>query len=90
LLGVVDGLRMGFTKFGMYLLLFHCRATGGVLAPHPLETDGCGWFTRDRLPTPTAGAEWWAERAFAAIDGEKFQTSFDAPRSPMWRGTLSK
>ena len=87
LLGVIDGLRMGFTKFGMYLLLFHCRATGGVLAPHPLETDGCGWFARDHLPTPTAGAEWWAERAFAAINGEKFQASFDAPRSPMWRGT---
>ncbi len=87
LLGVVDGLRMGFTKFGMYLLLFHCRATGGVLTPHPLETDGCGWFARDHLPTPTAGAEWWAERAFAAINGEKFQASFDTPRSPMWRGT---
>jgi ADP-ribose pyrophosphatase YjhB (NUDIX family) len=87
LLGVVDGLRMGFTKFGMYLLLFHCRATGGTLTPHPLETDGCGWFARDRLPTPTAGAEWWAERAFAAINGEKFHASFDAPRAPMWRGT---
>jgi hypothetical protein len=71
----------------MYLLLFHCRATGGALTPHPLETDGCGWFARDHLPTPTAGAEWWAERAFAAINGEKFQASFDAPRSPMWRGT---
>lgn len=87
LLGVVDGLRMGFTKFGMYLLLFHCRATGGALTPHPLETDGCGWFARDHLPTPTAGAEWWAQRAFAAINGEKFQASFDTPRSPMWRGT---
>ena len=87
LLGVVDGLRMGFTKFGMYLLLFHCRATGGALTPHPLETDGCGWFARAHLPTPTAGAEWWAERAFAAINGEKFQASFDTPRSPMWRGT---
>jgi ADP-ribose pyrophosphatase YjhB (NUDIX family) len=85
LLGVVDGLRMGFTKFGMYLLLFHCRATGGTLTPHPLETDGCGWFARDRLPTPTAGAEWWAERAFAAINGEKFLATFDAPRAPMWR-----
>ncbi|MFM7308890.1 MAG: NUDIX hydrolase N-terminal domain-containing protein, partial [Actinomycetota bacterium] len=64
LLGVVDGMRMGFTKFGMYMLMFHCRAVGGTLTPHPLETDGCGWFTRDRLPTPTVGAEWWADRAF--------------------------
>ncbi|MFM8714553.1 MAG: NUDIX hydrolase N-terminal domain-containing protein, partial [Actinomycetota bacterium] len=38
LLGVVDGMRMGFTKFGMYMLLFHCRATGGNITPHPLET----------------------------------------------------
>lgn len=87
LLGVVDGMRMGFTKFGMYMLLFHCRATGGELNPHPLETDGCGWFTKDELPQVTAGAEWWAERAFAAINGEVFTASFDAPRSPMWRGT---
>ena len=89
LLGVVDGLRMGFTKFGMYLLLFHCRATGGTLTPHPLETDGCGWFARDRLQTPTAGAEWWAERAFAAINGEKFLATFDSPRAPMWRDATS-
>ena len=87
LLGVVDGMRMGFTKFGMYMLLFHCRATGGELNPHPLETDGCGWFAKDHLPQVTVGAEWWAERAFAAINGEVFTASFDAPRSPMWRGT---
>ena len=87
LLGVMDGMRMGFTKFGMYMLLFHCRATGGELNPHPLETDGCGWFAKDQLPQVTAGAEWWAERAFAAINGEVFTASFDAPRSPMWLGT---
>ncbi len=87
LLGVVDGMRMGFTKFGMYMLLFHCRATGGELNPHPLETDGCGWFAKDHLPQVTVGTEWWAERAFAAINGEVFTASFDAPRSPMWRGT---
>ena len=87
LLGVVDGMRMGFTKFGMYMLLFHCRATGGELNPHPLETDGCGWFAKDHLPQVTVGAEWWAERAFAAINGEVFTASFDEPRSPMWRGT---
>ena len=86
LLGVVDGMRMGFTKFGMYMLLFHCRAVGGELVPHPLETDGCGWFSRNKLPNPTAGAEWWAQRAFAAIDGETLSASFDAPRSPVWRG----
>mgnify|MGYP003344085076 CR=1 FL=1 len=34
LLGVVDGMRMGFSRFGMYMLLFHCRATGGSLVPH--------------------------------------------------------
>ena len=85
LLGVVDGMRMGFTRFGMYMLLFHCRAVGGELVPHPLETDGCGWFSRDELPTPTVGAEWWAQRAFAAIDGETFSASFDVPRSPVWR-----
>jgi len=90
LLGVVDGMRMGFTKFGMYMLMFHCRAVGGTLTPHPLETDGCGWFTRDRLPTPTVGAEWWADRAFEAIDGKNLTATFDVPRSETWRGTSSE
>ena len=31
LLSVIDGQRMGFSRFGMYMLLFHCRATGGTL-----------------------------------------------------------
>ena len=89
LLGVVDGMRMGFTRFGMYMLLFHCRATGGTLTPHPLETDGCGWFTRETLPEPTVGVEWWADRAFAAVGGERLTATFDPPRSPMWRGDAS-
>lgn len=84
ILGVVDGMRMGFTKFGMYLLLFHCRAVGGVLKPHPLETANCGWFARHSLPPNTVGAEWWADRAFAAINGESLHATFDAPRRPVW------
>lgn len=87
LLGVVDGMRMGFTRFGMYMLMFHCRAIGGTLNPHPLETGGCGWFSRDELPQPCVGAEWWAENAFAAIDGRAVSATFDPPRAPMWRGS---
>ncbi len=86
LLAVIDGQRMGFTRFAMHLLLFHCRATGGALQGHPLETSGVGWYGRDALPWPTAGAEWWGPMAFAAIDGVSFPTSFDPPRAPVWRG----
>jgi ADP-ribose pyrophosphatase YjhB (NUDIX family) len=86
LLGVVDGMRMGFTRFGMYMLMFHCRAIGGTLTPHPLETGGCGWFSRDDLPQPCVGTEWWANNAFAAIDGRAVSATFDLPREPMWRG----
>jgi len=85
-LAVIDGQRMGFTRFAMYLLLFYCNATGGDLAGHPLETAGVGWFKRDELPWPCAGATWWAPMAFAAIDGEEVITAFDEPRKPMWRG----
>src|SRR4029078_1930573 len=35
LLSVMDGQRLGFTRFGMYMLLFYCRGTGGGLAPPP-------------------------------------------------------
>lgn len=85
LLGVVDGQRMGFSRFGMYMLLFHCTATGGELTPHPLETADVGWFARDALPEATAGAGWWAPMAFAAIDGELSAPTFDPVRNRPWR-----
>ena len=85
LLGVVDGQRMGFSRFGMYMLLFHCRATGGKLTPHPLETADVGWFAHDELPEATAGAQWWGPMAFEAIDGVESPATFDSVRSPVWR-----
>lgn len=85
LLSVIDGQRMGFSRFGMYLVLFYCRATGGELRPHPLETSDVGWFGPTALPAATAGASWWAGPAFAAIDGEEAPTDFDPPRDPVWR-----
>ncbi|MEL6890397.1 MAG: NUDIX hydrolase N-terminal domain-containing protein [Actinomycetota bacterium] len=85
LLGVIDGQRMGFSRFGMYMLLFHCRATGGDLVGHPLETGDVGWFTRDALPEATAGAQWWGPLAFAAIDGEATAATFDSVRDEIWR-----
>jgi 8-oxo-dGTP pyrophosphatase MutT (NUDIX family) len=86
LLGVVDGMRMGFSRFGMYMLLFHMKAVGGALQGHPLETGDVGWFSADALPTPTAGAQWWGEMAFAAINGDRGAATFDAPRGATWRG----
>lgn len=85
LLSVIDGQRMGFSRFGMYMLLFHCRAVGGELACHPLECADVGWFDEGELPERTAGASWWSDMAFAAIRGEDLATSFDAVRSPIWR-----
>jgi hypothetical protein len=82
----VDGMRMGFSRFGMYMLLFHLRATGGELNGHPLETGDVGWFAPDALPTPTAGAQWWGDMAFAAIAGDVRPATFDAPRENLWRG----
>ena len=86
LLSVIDGQRMGFSRFGMYMLLFYCRATGGELRPHPLETADVGWFAEDALPEATAGASWWGPPAFAAIRGEESPTTFDPPRDAVWRG----
>jgi ADP-ribose pyrophosphatase YjhB (NUDIX family) len=85
LIAVIDGQRMGFSRFGMYMLLFHCTATGGSLQGHPLETADVGWFGREQLPERTAGAQWWAQMAFSAIAGDEITTSFDPVRSPIWR-----
>jgi ADP-ribose pyrophosphatase YjhB (NUDIX family) len=85
LIAVFDGLRMGFTRTPLYSVVFHCRAVGGSLTPHPLETDGVGWFAQDALPQPIAGAGLWSELAFAAIRGEPFDVHYDRPRNPTWR-----
>ena len=86
LIGVLDGMRLGASRIPLYSLLFFCRATGGELNIHPLEVTDVGWFTRDALPTPTIGAERWAEPIFAAIDGELRDVYYDDLRRPVWRG----
>ena len=70
LIAVLDGLRLGFARVPMYSIVFHCRMTGGELKGHPLETSAVGFFARDALPQPLAGAHRWLDLAFRAIDGE--------------------
>lgn len=86
LIAVLDGLRLGFTRVPLYSLVFLCRAVGGELRPHPLETNGAGWFGRHNLPTPLAGFEQWGELAFGAIEGNQVPVWFDEPRDPPWQG----
>jgi len=85
LVGVLDGLRLGFARIPMYSMLFHCRMLGGELKGHPLETRAVGFFARDALPQPLAGVHRWGEIAFRAIAGETFPADFDVPRTPPWR-----
>ncbi len=85
LIAVLDGLRLGFTAVPLYSLVFHCRATGGDLQAHPLETSDVGWFPEEGLPSPLAGFERWGSRAFAAIRGEPVDVLFDTVRDPVWR-----
>jgi ADP-ribose pyrophosphatase YjhB (NUDIX family) len=85
LIAVLDGMRLGFTRIPLYSLVFHCRAIGGELDGHPLETLDVGWFSRDSLPTPLAGFEQWGELAFDAIEGRGTPVWFDQPRDPPWQ-----
>ena len=85
LIAVLDGLRRGFTRIPLYSLVFHCRAVGGELQAHPLETVDVGWFAEDALPEPIAGVDQWGQIAFAAIRGEPFDVIYDRPRAPTWR-----
>jgi ADP-ribose pyrophosphatase YjhB (NUDIX family) len=86
-IGLLDGLRLGFTRVPMYLLQFHCRAVGGELRPHPLECADVGWFAEDELPVDAAGSGWWGPMAFAAIRGEPMEAQFDFPREQPWRSS---
>ena len=85
LIGVLDGLRLGFARVPMYSIVFYCRMIGGELRGHPLETSAVGFFARDALPQPLAGAHRWLDMAFAAIDGEELPAWYDEPRDPPWR-----
>ncbi len=86
LIAVLDGLRLGFTRVPLYSLLFYCRAVGGELNPHPLETRDVGWFTRETMPHPLVGSERWGEHVFAALNGEQREVLYDTVRQPIWRG----
>lgn len=85
LIGVIDGLRAGFSRVPLYSLLFYCRAIGGEISAHPLECIDAGWFGADELPTPMIGYERWGNLAFDAIAGKSPAALFDAPREPVWR-----
>ena len=87
LIALLDGLRLGFTRVPLYSLVFLCRATGGQLEAHPLETADVGWYAEHELPWPLAGAEQWKAHAFAAIRGEKVDVLYDEPRDKPWRAS---
>ncbi len=86
IIAVIDGVRNQFTRVPLYSIVFHCRAIGGDMKPHPLECRDVGWFSRDALPQPLVGYERWGPTAFDAIDGKPVDVTFDAPRTPVWRG----
>jgi len=84
LIALLDGLRLGFTRVPLYSLVFLCRAVGGELEAHPLETRDVGWFAEGELPQPLAGAQQWRRQAFRAIRGEDVGVLYDEPRDPPW------
>ncbi len=85
LLMVLDGLRLGFTTVPLYSIVFLCRATGGELDAHPLETSDVGFFAEDSLPEPLAGYDHWGPSVFSAIRGEDVPVHFDDVRPETWR-----
>lgn len=84
LIALLDGLRLGFTRVPLYSLVFLCRAVGGSLEAHPLETADVGWFAEEKLPQPIAGVEQWGTQAFRAIRGEDVSVLYDEPRDRPW------
>ena len=88
-LAIIDGLRAGYSRIPLYSIVFHCRAVGGELSPHPHECQDAGWFAQDALPTPLANGDRWSDHAFAALAGEA-EIMFDMPRDPVWRRLLGE
>jgi ADP-ribose pyrophosphatase YjhB (NUDIX family) len=84
-LGVLDGMRRGFTRVPLYSVVFWGKVTGGTLDRHPLETRDVGFFPSERLPEPLAGSSQLWDVAFAAITQQPFEVFFDAPRPEVWQ-----
>lgn len=84
LVGVHDGMRLGFTRIPLYSIVFHLEAIGGELVAHPLECADVGFFARDSLPEPMVGAQRWVDRAFSIIQGEPVDVEFDSVRTNPW------
>jgi ADP-ribose pyrophosphatase YjhB (NUDIX family) len=84
LLGVLDGMRRGFTRVPLYSLLFHCRATGGEVLAHPLECRDVGFFPLDALPEPLAGSANLWHLAGQVLRGDHVAPFFDPPREHPW------
>jgi hypothetical protein len=79
-------MRARFSRIPLYSIVFHCRAIGGELAPHPQECLDAGWFDRHELPEPLASGDSWRDLAFDAIDGNgPTEAVFDRPRERVWR-----
>jgi ADP-ribose pyrophosphatase YjhB (NUDIX family) len=89
LIALLDGMRLGFTRVPLYSLVFLCRAVGGELEAHPLETSDVGWFGQDELPKPLAGIGQWGDHAFRAIRGEDVGVLYDEPRTRPWEAPSS-
>ena len=61
-----------------YNILFYCRLDGGELRPHPVETQGAGFFSLDAMPKPMYRRRPdWIDHAWAAHQGELTETFFD-------------
>jgi ADP-ribose pyrophosphatase YjhB (NUDIX family) len=83
-IAILDGMRMGFNRVPLYSIVFHCRATGGILKMHPLECLDVGWFPKNRLLDPLAGGGSWTDLAFSAIEGSHDKVYFDPVRADIW------
>ena len=86
LLGVLDGMRRGFTRVPLYSLLFHCRAIGGDAGRPSPRVPRRRLLPLDALPEPLAGSPNLWEHAAAALRGEALPAYFDPPRDEPWQG----
>lgn len=90
LIGVMDGLRLGFTRIPLYSIVFHLRVVGGSLRPHPLECQDVGFFAEEALPEPIVGVERWRDLAFSTVRGDPIEPYYDEPRDPPWAGQIEE
>jgi 8-oxo-dGTP pyrophosphatase MutT (NUDIX family) len=77
-LGCFDSIVRGLSPTHFFCLFWGCELVGGEMQRNAMEALDLGWFSREQVPSPLHGGDWWVEMAYAWRGERDFPARFDA------------